>query len=72
MPNAKHSVSGWVIGAIAVVAVMGLLIWSMAGPNSEVTNRNDTPETAKGTMSAPSKAPPASNPTNPATESSSR
>ena len=49
----------WLLGALAVVALLGVLFWSMSGPSTVATNRGDVNTGTTTTRTAPVPAAPA-------------
>lgn len=52
-------VMSWLLGALAVAALLGVVFWSMSGPSTVATNRGDVNTGTTTTRPAPAPAAPA-------------
>ena len=50
----------WVLGALAALAVLGLLIWALSGDNTNTAGTGGDTTTGSASRPAPAPAPPAS------------
>ena len=49
----------WLVGILAVAALLGFVIWSMSGPSTVATNRGDVNTGTTTTRTAPAPTAPA-------------